>query len=393
MQKSHFAPLDGLRGVAILLVILVHSYHYTGSAPSGRAVQAVARAGWTGVTLFFVLSGFLITGILLDTRERPRYLRDFFARRSLRIAPLYFVFLAVYLGLIPLVPALAARLARPDSATIICLLTYTGNIAEALTGRPLWLTPLGPLWSLAVEEQVYLGWPFLILLIPSRRLAAVLVFLMGASFAWRFGTRLAGASIELTYSWAPANVGAFAAGGLVARLLRTRPTLVARWAPRVAVAAGTALLVLAARLGHFNFWWAPVVILTLGVSLAVATAAGLIGVSATAPVDALINRLLAAGWLRSLGKYSYAMYLFHTPILELMEPVVSSGRTGFERHESAAGEGLFTLAVLGVSYGAAWVSWHLWEERFLRLKRYFPLSGGVPRPESDQSTTAPAPSR
>lgn len=393
MIKTHFRPLDGLRGIAILLVIFFHAYHYHGPLTPGRWLDTMAQAGWMGVTAFYVLSGFLITGILLDTRRRPHYLRDFYARRSLRIFPLYFAFLCAYFFVAPWIPYTAAALPLPDSGTWYTYWTYTTNMREFLTGRYHDNPTLQPLWSLAVEEQVYLFWPFLILLIPPRYLTASLVGLAVISFSWRFGTRWTRQSVELSHGWMLAALEPFAAGGLVARLVRANPVLPRRLAPWVTIAAATLILGMAAWLGHFSDWLSPVEMLTVGLSLASTFFAGLIGWSVSTAEDAPINRVLISAWLRSIGKYSYAMYLFHMPILALLVPVVYSGRTGLVRHQVPVIEVCFTLIVAATSYGAAWLSWHLGEERFLRLKRYFPLSGGVPRPKATASTSAAAPNR
>src|ERR1700674_1160908 len=97
--------LDGLRGIAILLVMIFHFWHIgvtTGPALWERFYANAANVGWAGVDLFFVLSGFLITGILYDSRDDPHYYRVFYARRTVRIFPLYYAFLAVFCGIVPM---------------------------------------------------------------------------------------------------------------------------------------------------------------------------------------------------------------------------------------------------------------------------------------------------
>jgi peptidoglycan/LPS O-acetylase OafA/YrhL len=368
-HSERFQPLDGIRGLAILMVLAVHSFHYAGSSSLGSALDSVARAGWMGVTLFFVLSGFLITGILLDTRGRPHALRDFYARRALRIFPLYFAFLALYLLVVPRLPYMSDRLAQPPAA--LYYWTYLANMQEWLSGVAASPSPLGPLWSLAVEEQIYLVWPFLILLVAGRRLPLVWVTLAGCSFAWRAWTRVTAQSIEASYAWSPANVEAFAAGALVAWLLRNERALLAAWARPTALVAGACIATLWVRLGHFNFWSSPVEILTVGTTAAVLLFAGAIGVSITTTSTSRFNRALSSSWLCVFGKYSYAIYLFHSPVMELLRPASSvfvSNRTLFVA-------GVFAGSVTVCSVVAALISWHVWEAPFLSLKRYFPSSG------------------
>lgn len=147
--------LDGLRGIAVLLVILCHGPGFMGRADLriGRPLShplfdllRLFQSGWIGVDLFFVLSGYLITGILLDTTSRPNYYRNFFARRALRILPLYYGFLLV-VALAPL---------HLPGSLMAWFFVFVGNIA--MVAKP-WPGFIGPLWSLQVEEQFYLTFP------------------------------------------------------------------------------------------------------------------------------------------------------------------------------------------------------------------------------------------
>jgi peptidoglycan/LPS O-acetylase OafA/YrhL len=375
MSKEHFLPLDGLRGVAILLVILVHTFSYKGSSLVGRGLESFARAGWVGVTLFFVLSGFLITGILIDTRGKKNYLRDFFARRSLRIFPLYFAFIILYFYAVPHIPLIAEQLPLPKPDLWIYYWTYTANMQEWLSGITSSIKPLDPLWSLAVEEQVYLFWPFLILLVPRRRLILTFVGMALLSFTWRFLTRLTAQSVALSYGWAPANLEAFAIGAIVALCSREHRTVLRAWSPRIAMASGCFILGLWIGQKHFTPWYAPVPMLTIGMTGMILFSASTIGVSITSKEQSLINRLLSLSGLRSLGKYSYAIYLFHAAVIEVLSPLFFSERTGIKQGENLLISVLFTIGVVGISYIIARVSWYVWESRFLRLKTYFPLSG------------------
>ena len=174
--------LDGLRGIAVLLVMIYHfSYAWGFSASPVVTVYArLSGVGWMGVDLFFVLSGFLITGILHDCRGRDGYFSSFFARRSLRIFPLYYAFvllvlpLSVWLQTGDAAPAVAALRDRGG-----WYLGYAVNFMVALDGG--WATSMPHtehLWSLALEEQFYLVWPPLVLLLSRRaliRTSAVLV--------------------------------------------------------------------------------------------------------------------------------------------------------------------------------------------------------------------------
>jgi peptidoglycan/LPS O-acetylase OafA/YrhL len=378
-EASRFSPLDGMRGIAILLVIFVHTFKYEGNSLFGRILTTFADSGWIGVTLFFVLSGFLITGILLDTQHKQHYLRDFFARRSLRIFPLYFGFLVVYFFVLPHLPDTLVKLPQPQSGEHIYYWSYLTNMKEWLSGTANSIPPLDPLWSLAVEEQVYLFWPFLIRLVPPRWLPHVLVGMAVFSFGWRFLTRLTAQSIDLSYGWAPANLESFAAGGFVAWISRESGKLLKIWAPRLAIASSCFLMGMFIGQKHFHVAEAPVQILTVGISGLVIFFASLIGCSVIFSDRSLLNRVLSNSWLRALGKYSYAIYLFHSVVIELLVPIIFSPSTGIIRGRDVFGSLLLTGAVTVCSVILACLSWYGWESQFLRLKKYFPSSGRVVR--------------
>ena len=159
--------LDGIRGIAVTLVALLHFGYLNG--------------GWIGVQAFFVLSGFLITGILLADRDAPlrAYLRRFYWRRTLRIFPLYYGYLAL-LAVSYALRGVPAEFADDAGA----LFTYTYNFTRATDFTP---TPFFThLWSLAVEEQFYLVWPFLVHALSRRALVALACALVAMAPAFRF---------------------------------------------------------------------------------------------------------------------------------------------------------------------------------------------------------------
>lgn len=158
LLRPRMPELDTLRGVAVSLVVCFHSFGfaYTIHGLSGipRILVALTLPGWVGVNLFFVLSGFLITGILLDTKTRPDYYHRFYVRRALRILPLYYAVLALLLVL-----ARTGLVERRASWSFLALSSvYLANVTELL-GVPM---QYGVLWSLAVEEHFYLLWPGLV---------------------------------------------------------------------------------------------------------------------------------------------------------------------------------------------------------------------------------------
>jgi peptidoglycan/LPS O-acetylase OafA/YrhL len=363
---GHLLTLDGVRGLAILMV-LAHNLNVLAGRQTraGQAIDRVDDLGWVGVQLFFVLSGFLITGILLDTRESDNYYRAFLGRRVLRIFPLYYGTLAVAFVVLPLV---SSHHPPPDGQ--IWLWTYTSNwAAPAGHGNP----EFPHFWSLAVEEQFYLVWPFVVRALSPRRLFALCIGLAVAAFGIRLGMRLGGMGPQPVYMWTICRMDALAAGAAVATILRMPRA--AAWVERRRREIGWAAIGLAGA-GFLFTRGDPRTTgrsQTVGYSI-LALAFGVLvfsAVMAEARRNNLLYRALAWRPLRALGTYSYGMYVFHVPIhraigLPILQRLVS------EDESVGAKIGLaYFAAATAVTFAAAVASYHLVERRFLGLKRYF----------------------
>src|SRR5205085_517803 len=190
-------PLDGLRAIAIVLVL---AFHF---APKQ------APFGWLGVDLFFVLSGFLITGILVRTRELPNRFRTFYARRALRIFPLYYAMLIVAFLVLPPVCALCRR---PPVADQLPYWLYYSNFIGHTFHLPV---SFGHFWSLAVEEHYYAVWPFVIFAAGPRRARMICALLIAIAIVWRFAFAVVGAPPETTFGFTPARIDGLALGSLL----------------------------------------------------------------------------------------------------------------------------------------------------------------------------------
>ena len=239
--SARIPALDGVRGIAILLVLLRHAIFGVGTVlhgePHSRIAAGFLVAGqltWSGVDLFFVLSGFLIGGILLDARNSPRYFQTFYLRRAYRILPLYFVVVAVFLFSHLSWFALLARPGRfqPLEIPWWAYATFTQNFWMAQLGT-FGLTSAGITWSLAIEEQFYLTVPMLIRRIQIRYLPGVLVaVIVGAPLVrLLLGALLADHSGISCYVLTPARADGLSLGVLCAFLVRRQPVwdwLVAR---------------------------------------------------------------------------------------------------------------------------------------------------------------------
>jgi peptidoglycan/LPS O-acetylase OafA/YrhL len=190
--------LDGIRGIAILPVIVYHTVLHGGFDPTTKVDRAFVRLslfGWCGVDLFFVLSGFLITGILYDTRGSVGYFKNFYTRRVLRIFPLYYGFLVLFF-LVLFFLVLPFLLPQNDGLCSVrkeqvWYWTYLVNIAIAYRGWPSDLI-IAHFWSLAVEEQFYLFWPLVVFLFPRRTLMSLCCLMIGGGLVLRIVVRMLG---------------------------------------------------------------------------------------------------------------------------------------------------------------------------------------------------------
>lgn len=377
-----FPVLDGVRAVAILLVI-PHNLNLI-AQPAGTFAHVLVSyldRGWIGVQLFFVLSGFLITGILLDTREAPNYLRSFFTRRALRIFPLYYatlLFVFVFLAAAGLLPASLPRSAATE-------LSYWFFFAN-------WYAPLHPghgsmphLWSLSVEEQFYLVWPFLIWRRSAKQVQLLCAGIAALSLCIRIVMLSAGAPTEAIYQFSVTRMDALALGGAAAATMRL-PTIAQQIASRrraVFAAAVGLLLAGAALTGGYASPSATT--MSFGYSLLALDFAAFIVLAACTDDSQRQGwvTFLRLPWMRRIGKYSYAMYLLHVPLhlligLELLQTL------GLARQASPQVNIVYMLLGTVLSYLAAAATYRIIESRFLKLKDRFEPSRGA------QSSARPA---
>jgi peptidoglycan/LPS O-acetylase OafA/YrhL len=371
--------LDGLRGIAILWVVVHNLSVFDGSWSGGglsRLFIVGVDAGWAAVTLFFALSGFLITGILLDHRDAPDYYRSFYARRMLRIFPLYYGVLLAAFVLWPLFAAVPARVAA-DQPHQLWLWAYLSN----------WTLPYGiadkafpHFWSLAVEEQFYLLWPFLVHRRSAQAVLRLSLALAGVSAAVRVAMWVQGASPESLYTFSVCRMDALALGGAAAAALRVPAwrTKAMMYLPQL-MAVAAALFLLAAVVGRglarLNPWTQ-----TLGYSM-LAVAFALL-VLALAGADAAGDgrwwaRLWRIAPLRVLAQYSYGMYVFHKILADAFGKPWMQAQDPALRQSMPVHLAYMALGVLA-SLGVAMLSYHLIEKRFLQLKPLFAPRGAVP---------------
>ncbi|HEX9247481.1 MAG TPA: acyltransferase [bacterium] len=373
-SHAHLPALDGVRGMAILLVLAFHSFLLGGFRPAvalDRIAIALVEPGWSGVDLFFVLSGFLITGILYDAKGRDGYFRNFYARRILRIFPLYYGFLGVVFLLLPRLTPFG----RHHASLLhdqVWYWTYLLNVLISLRGWPP-VADFNHFWSLAVEEQFYLVWPFVVFMLGRRALLLACVGIAAGSFAVRAALWAASPPTvaQMASVLMPARMDALAVGALIALVAREPGGLarLSRWAPPAAAAA-------AGCLGMIFYWrhsLAPTdaAVQILGFTLLAIFYGGLLAVTLTSPRESAAGRLFAHPGLRLLGRYSYGFYVFHLPIIWVTRNFLNAASLPAVAGSELPGQLLFTAVVAAASLGAAALSWHLYESRFLKLKVLF----------------------
>jgi peptidoglycan/LPS O-acetylase OafA/YrhL len=349
-SKVYFPALDALRAIAMLLVFAAHLGPVAATVGVGTIWTAPAALGAVGLVLFFVLSGFLITYLLLvERKDRARIdIPRFYLRRILRIWPLYFLIVAICQFLIPCtgflgLDSIYSATAPNFRQASLYYLFFLPNMAflTVLPVNPL----LGYTWSIGVEEQFYLIWP-LVLKMGRRRLQRIFGIIMVLAL-WSTWFYIPKFSAVIYWS----NMGFFALGGLMAFFRVKRPGIVMALSTRLMQVVVPILSVALIAAGeNLAGGWAPAFLFALAILHATQS-------------STLIGRLRYP-WLRYLGRISYGMYIFHVLVITLIVRAwAHSGMT-------IAGWRLPLLA-FAATVLAGTLSWYGVEQYFLRLRRRF----------------------
>lgn len=347
-------PLDGLRGLAALAVVVYHCHPLL----AGTFAEKVVIWWWSGVTMFFVLSAFLITGIILDTAPQAEFYRSFFARRALRIWPAYWLLLFLQYFFFPFVfSGWRWMLQEVVRAPWIFLLLFIQNLPHlAVPGAIL------PTWSVAVEQQFYLLWtPIARSLKPRSLFTAALLMLLASPLLRRY----AGHGLAPTHTLL--HLDGLAIGCLLAIALRMTDWSLAcwRWIARTAILIGLFGVWVMLRCGTA---WNDTL---LAIGFAGLLLAAVAGQGSEKP--SLLARGLSLAPLRFLGTISYGLYLVHVMVYSLMGGIVDA-----HLHAYGLPGNLAIVAIrLTVAILAATLMWYKFEKPLLGFKRYFKFTAST----------------
>jgi peptidoglycan/LPS O-acetylase OafA/YrhL len=370
IPQRRIPELDGLRGTAILLVMVGHYF----SVPGVGAVSLLNgywfRLGWTGVDLFFVLSGFLIGGILLDARGSSNYFKTFYARRFFRIIPLYYAWIFLYVVLAPFIRIFFAEKVGPVQqidGSILAHLFFLQNFHEFLkTGASFWW--FSSTWSLAVEEQFYLVSPLLVRYLSKRSLATVLVLVTLAAPILRFVVRNHFADGPwLAYRLMPCRADALAVG-MLAALIWNSPKARA-WLERRLLVLYSLFAILFYGVAYLWRWSSdPMLLLTqtAGYTL-IALFFAVVLLLVLTERTFLLSWVMRLGFLREIGGISYCVYIIHTAVYFFCHQIILHALPAVTDVRAA----LVTFLAALMTYAIAKLSWKYFEQPLLRRGHAF----------------------
>jgi peptidoglycan/LPS O-acetylase OafA/YrhL len=360
--------LDGLRGLAILLVLIWHYANFIEVDKGSLGSQALAlfRLSWSGVDLFFVLSGFLIGGILIDSRCSEKYWITFYVRRLCRIFPLYFAVLGIFVLLVKFTPAEFEWLTE-GAMPIWSYVSFIQNVLMA-EQNSFGANFMGPTWSLAVEEQFYFALPLLVRYISPTRLPWILAVLIVCApvsrivaFHW-FST----SHILACYVLMPCRADALLIGVLCAWAVRHMPVKhTLNDNPYILYSVLTTLLIGMIFIGYQYETFFARGVMFFGLTL-VAVFYGALLLAAVNSGKYLVS-LLSVSLLRHLGNIAFGVYLLHLPVAGLAHAVLLNQKPRIHNLDDVA----VSFLALGLTLLIAKMSWQFFERHFISLGKLY----------------------
>jgi peptidoglycan/LPS O-acetylase OafA/YrhL len=370
-SKQHSPELDGIRGLAILGVLCSHGAGMTGIFDAPLLPDKILRYAlvplWGGVDLFFALSGFLITGILLRTKTAENYFSSFYVRRVLRIFPIYYLVLTTSLVMGHFSSQFAAQL-PPSASWKIAYFAYLQNWPIFWHGEKIMSGQWGLYWSLAVEEQFYFVWPLIVMLFSEGTVTAIccIGFVSALPLRIFLSYRYFGINFGLAQLTSSRVDGLFLGAACAIYMFKHKRPVPMKW---IGAAAACGMLIMAyiVVFHHTELVATRNWMTTLGITGFALLSGSLVAVSQHRV--SVIDRILTLNWLQTIGKYSYGMYVYQLfifiPIRHLSYRMGIWTRLNFlERIGCLLVEEALVFLVAKISYD-------LYESRFLRLKSLF----------------------
>jgi len=390
-SATRVPELDGVRGIAIAAVMALH---FVGAlTPTNVVEQAAVKLsgyGIWGVDLFFVLSGFLITGILADTKSTPSYFRNFYVRRTLRIFPLYYAVLFLMFLVIPRTSLGAADPSLLEARRLQgWIWSYLTNIYLG-QGTTFSIPYVSHFWSLSIEEHFYLFWPFVVWRLSRDGAMRACLWLGGIAVGLRIAFLWTAPELLHPQTLTFCRLDALCAGGWCALWVRGGGDAPVRLAIRALKwTAGTLVLL---SLWHTVTPVAEFAIVPLRTTAGVVMFAFAMVVICSPTLPRIASTLLGSRILTLLGKYSYGLYVYHGIVAYALHHGLANklyGALGITAFGAVAEAALGAL----VSVVLAVLSYELFEVKFLALKRHFEADvtarrSAQPRPEGADSVAA-----
>lgn len=372
-DTGHLIALEGLRGVAILMIMLRHFYNeeiIRDAYPIiGPIITKLAIAGNYGVELFFVISGFLITNILLDSKNSPGYFRNFYMRRFLRIFPLYYAVLFVIFFILPHLGTFDAA-TKDIASRQIWFWTYLSNAPWSGGG---WdnsaILRLGHLWFLCVVVHFYIIWPLIIYKYEQQTIVKICLAGMIVCLTARIFYTTAGWPALFTWSTITKCDGLLWGSLLAAGLKQENfSNLIHKYTPKVALLSGLiffALILVPRRMmwDTTQYWW------TFMETVSVLFSGGvlLLALKETGTFPSLMKNKTFV----TFGKYSYGLFIIHNVCLPFFQRLFKPSELSITIGSPLLAQVIFYVLSISVSFLLAFATWHLYEKHFIKLKEFF----------------------